>query len=89
MRDFFRMAIRVVMVLFLVVGCVQNVYYLGELSKNANTYHGYNSSYRYNNTSKYIDADEIEEVEEDPVEYDAQEDEYSDYNQQTRPVTAY
>ena len=74
MREFTRMALRLLMVIFLVAGCVENVYYLGELTKNSNynSYHSYSN--RYNNNT-YQDAEEIEEIEEvqgDPIENEQQ-----------------
>ena len=87
MRDFFRMAIRMVMVLFLVAGCVNNIYYLGELTKNShNSYHNYNG-YGYNNRNNYVDVEEVEEVQGNPEDTaPTQEEEYPDYN---RPMTPY
>ena len=50
MRDFLRFILRIFMILFLVVGCVQNVYYFGELTKNAsNTHHEYGGYGYYGN----------------------------------------
>jgi hypothetical protein len=84
MRGFTRMALRLAMVIFLVVGCVENVYYFGELTKNS-TYGGYNnygSGNYYNRSSTYQNTDEIEEIEE-------VEDEYPDYNRSTSTVMRY
>lgn len=91
MRDFFRMAIRMIMVIFLVAGCVQNIYYLGEITKNAHSYNGY-GNYRYNNRNNFQDVEEIEEIEEVPADTSQvtdYEDEYLEYNRQIRPVTYY
>jgi hypothetical protein len=91
MRGFTRMALRLAMVIFLVVGCVENVYYFGELTKNSN-YNSYNRyGNRYGNTI-YEDADEIEEIEEVPSDTSqivTYEDEYPDYNRGTSAVTRY
>lgn len=88
MREFTRIVLRVAMVLFLMVGCVQNVYYLGELTKNnTNTHHHYN---RYGGYSTTVDLDEVEEVTPTSTEQQEQEEEndvqYPDYN---RPMTPY
>ena len=90
MREFTRMALRLAMVIFLVAGCVENVYYLGELTKNAhNTSYGYSRNSYYNRNNTYVDAEEIEEVPADTSQVTDYEDEYSEYNRQTRPVTYY
>ena len=82
MRDFFRMAIRMVMILFLVAGCVHNIYYLGELSKNhTNTKH-YQHYDRYGNP---ISSIEVEEVPSYQTSYE-EEEEFPEYN---RPMTPY
>ena len=47
MRDFFRLILRIFMILFLVVGCVQNVYYFGELTKNTSNPHRKYGGYGY------------------------------------------
>lgn len=91
MREFTRMVLRLAMVIFLVAGCVENVYYLGELTKNSNynDYHSYGN--RYGN-STYDDVDEIEEIEEVPSDTSqivTYEDEYPDYNSGTSAVTRY
>ena len=90
MREFTRMVLRLAMVIFLVAGCVENVYYLGELTKNAhNTSYGYSRNSYYNRNNTYVDAEEIEEVPADTSQVTDYEDEYSEYNRQTRPVTYY
>ncbi len=87
MREFTRMVLRLAMVIFLVAGCVENVYYLGELTKNSN-YNGYHSY--GNSTYQYTDEiEEIEEVPNDTSQIVTYEDEYPDYNSGTNAVTRY
>lgn len=81
MREFTRITLRILMVVFLLVGCGQNFYYLTKLTENAS-----NTSYhrdRYNNNTYYDDVEEVEET-----EYPSQEEnvEYPDYN---RPMSPY
>lgn len=45
MREFTRIILRVFMCLFLVVGCVQNVYYFGEIA-DSNDYARYNRKHK-------------------------------------------
>jgi hypothetical protein len=90
MRDFTRITLRLLLIGFLVVGCVHNVWYLGELTKNAhNTSYGYSRNSYYNRNNTYVDAEEIEEVPADTSQVTDYEDEYPEYNRQTRPVTYY
>ena len=87
MRDFTRITLRVLMILFLLVGCGNNIYYLGKIAKKHDTYRPYNY-YRSPYYSEPIDTDEyIEEVEEDTTQVTTyEEEEFPDYN---RPITRY
>lgn len=69
MRDFFRMFIRMAMILFLVAGCVQNIYYLGELSKNSNAHQSRNDGYSNN----VVDFDDFEETPSSQLDYEEEE----------------
>jgi len=64
MRNFLRIAIRLAMIMFLIVGCVQNFYYAGKLIRDPNcpisndyTYHDANAAIDTNN----VDISEINE----------------------------
>lgn len=55
MRELLRVGLRFIMILFLVVGCVQNVYYMGELAKH--------EGYGYSRNKPIIYHDEKEDDE--------------------------
>ena len=72
MREFTRITLRVLMCLFLLVGCGYNIYYMGDITKdnnyarygkNGNIYpinyddNGYNE---YQQPQEYVDGDTVE-----------------------------
>lgn len=82
MRELLRVGLRFIMILFLVVGCVQNVYYMGELAKH-NEYEYSRNVYppiHYHDEEEkveYVDTTETAEVA------------YPDYNRSVRAVRPY
>lgn len=58
MRDFTRIALRVLMVLFLMAGCVNNIHYLGQLAKKHDNRVEYRNTYRSPYYSEPIEDDE-------------------------------
>ena len=81
MREFTRITLRILMVIFLLVGCGNNIYYLGKIAKKHDAHKPYN--YRSPYYSEPIDTDEpIEDLETTTYE----EEEFPEYN---RPITRY
>ena len=57
MRNFTRIAIRLAMIMFLLVGCVQNFYYVGKLIRDPN--YPISNDYTYHDTNAAIDTNNV------------------------------
>lgn len=69
MREFTRLGLRILMILFLFVGCAHNVYHLQKMIDNSkySSYHrrynpSYNSRYSSTRTQQYDNDEEIEDI---------------------------
>ena len=87
MRELLRVGLRFIMILFLVAGCVQNVYYFGELAKNND---GYEYGYGYSSYSRYSSEEEDSYTNSITTTVDTVDAEpYPDYNRSVRAVRPY
>ena len=88
MRELLRVGLRFIMILFLVVGCVQNVYYMGELAKN-NEYERYKDNYKPIHYDDDIDDEYVSDRNVDTVKTETADVPYPDYNREVRAVRPY
>ena len=88
MRELLRVGLRFVMIMFLVVGCVQNVYYMGELAKN-NEYERYRDNYKPIHYDDDIDDEYVSDRNVDTVKTDTADVPYPEYNRRVRAVRPY
>ena len=91
MRELLRVGLRFIMILFLVVGCVHNAYYMGELAKN-NEYERYRDNYKpihYDDDIDDVDDEYVSDRNVDTVKTETEDVPYPDYNRGISAVRPY
>jgi hypothetical protein len=89
MRELLRVGLRFVMILFLVVSCVQNLYYMGELTKHEDYGYSRNKPIIYHDEEEDDEYANYTNVDTTSTTTETAEVTYPEYNRRVRAVRPY